>query len=601
MRTSRLKTNHNLEWLILILSVFLCANCAGATTLNVPVQYTTIRAAVDAAVSGDIVQIADGTYSGAENTDIELLDKDIIIQGNPENPASCVIDCSLHGSYRGFVYGYAITSLSRLEGITIRGSNQGSGAGLIAYGNPEIANCIFADNSADYGAAMMIFGSPVISNCKFSNNTAIWGAGTIIRDGSPVFDLCIFTSNQATSSGGGICVKGGTPTLSNCSFSDNNADMGAGVYMDNGYTTLSNCIFYDNSAGWGGGIYGENGSQVAAINCSFTGNTAAGDGGAIQPGVAVFLGGSTADLTNCILWDDTGGEISLYGTNTIKVSHSIVQGGYTGNGNINADPLFADVSIGDLRLKAKSPCIDAGDNSVVNAPPFKLVDGKIVDLDGSPRISNNTVDIGAYETINVNTTPPVITLPANMTVAAAGTSGTVVKYSVTAIDDLDGNVAVTCSPASGTKLPLGVTTVNCTATDSNGNTTTASFTVTVRYTFKGFLCPIKSNGSSFKQGSILPVRFQLPNPKGGFISDATARIYVTKLSNSTCANKTNITPACQTGKGNLFYYERISKQYIFLLNTNSMSTGTWQIGVDLGDGNLNNTATITITRGCGRH
>ena len=89
-------------------------------------------------------------------------------------------------------------------------------------------------------------------------------------------------------------------------------------------------------------------------------------------------------LINCILWDDSPDEIS---GGTPDITYSDVMGGWIGTGNINADPLFADV---DLRLSAGSPCIDAGDNSAV--PP-----GVITDLDGYPRIVNDVVDMGAYE------------------------------------------------------------------------------------------------------------------------------------------------------------------------------------------------------------
>lgn len=83
--------------------------------------------------------------------------------------------------------------------------------------------------------------------------------------------------------------------------------------------------------------------------------------------------------------------------------------------------------------------------------------------------------------------PPDLTVPADMTVEANGPAGSVVTYSVAAgngsgEDDENGrptgNVAVSCSPASGSTFPLGATLVTCTAT-SSGGTTSKSFTVTV--------------------------------------------------------------------------------------------------------------------------
>jgi hypothetical protein len=81
-----------------------------------------------------------------------------------------------------------------------------------------------------------------------------------------------------------------------------------------------------------------------------------------------------------------------------------------------------------------------------------------------------------------DTTLPVVTVPANATVEAAGPAGAVFTYSASATDNIDGVLAVTCSPASGSTFPLGTTTVTCTATDTHGNTGSASFTVMVNDT-----------------------------------------------------------------------------------------------------------------------
>jgi hypothetical protein len=78
-----------------------------------------------------------------------------------------------------------------------------------------------------------------------------------------------------------------------------------------------------------------------------------------------------------------------------------------------------------------------------------------------------------------DTTPPVLTLPANITTEATSALGATVIYAATALDAVDGPVSVTCTPASGSTFPLAVTTVNCSATDDAGNTANGSFTVTV--------------------------------------------------------------------------------------------------------------------------
>ena len=85
----------------------------------------------------------------------------------------------------------------------------------------------------------------------------------------------------------------------------------------------------------------------------------------------------------------------------------------------------------------------------------------------------------AYFRFATDSTPPVITVPAAQTVTAQGPLGAVVTYTATAVDDLDGPVPAVCTPASGTLFPNGPTTVTCTAADSFGNTSSASFVVTV--------------------------------------------------------------------------------------------------------------------------
>jgi hypothetical protein len=81
-----------------------------------------------------------------------------------------------------------------------------------------------------------------------------------------------------------------------------------------------------------------------------------------------------------------------------------------------------------------------------------------------------------------DTTPPVLSLPADIIVEAVGPAGAVVTYSATATDSSDGVLAATCTPVSGSTFPIGVTTVNCSSTDISGNTATGSFLITVRDT-----------------------------------------------------------------------------------------------------------------------
>ncbi len=81
-----------------------------------------------------------------------------------------------------------------------------------------------------------------------------------------------------------------------------------------------------------------------------------------------------------------------------------------------------------------------------------------------------------------DTTPPTLNLPANITTEATGQLGAVATYSASANDAVDGAVLVSCSPTSGSAFPIGTTSVNCSASDTVGNTANGSFSVTVQDT-----------------------------------------------------------------------------------------------------------------------
>jgi hypothetical protein len=75
--------------------------------------------------------------------------------------------------------------------------------------------------------------------------------------------------------------------------------------------------------------------------------------------------------------------------------------------------------------------------------------------------------------------PPVITVPADMTVEAQNFSGAAVTYVATAVDWQGRALPVACNPASGAGFGFGRTTVTCTAKDSQNRTSTKTFHVTV--------------------------------------------------------------------------------------------------------------------------
>lgn len=107
---------------------------------------------------------------------------------------------------------------------------------------------------------------------------------------------------------------------------------------------------------------------------------------------------------------------------------------------------------------------------------------------GTTTVNCSVTDLGGLSasgsfTVSVqDTTPPSMSLPSDITAEATGPSGAVVNYSASANDLVDGAVAVSCSPASGSTFALGTTPVSCSATDARGNSASGSFNVTVQDT-----------------------------------------------------------------------------------------------------------------------
>jgi hypothetical protein len=172
--------------------------------------------------------------------------------------------------------------------------------------------------------------------------------------------------------------------------------LGGGVWCDSG-GVVSNCFIINNRAGENGGgiIYGK------AINCVIAGNYSKNYGG----------GASLCEVINSTVVGNTIGSTPSYGggiygataKNSIVTGNSAVNGPNSyastlanccttplpgGPGNFTNDPAFVNYATGNYRLQNTSPCINAGDNSLVQGS---------VDLDGHPRIAGSSVDVGAYE------------------------------------------------------------------------------------------------------------------------------------------------------------------------------------------------------------
>ncbi len=291
--------------------------------------------------------------------------------------------------------------------------NQGSyaddwhGAVMAKNSSPTFRFCCFNDNISYRGGAITTESScySIIEFNHITRNQADSGGGIRVDwESDPLIRYNLIEENEASGSGGGIYVAAKGKAIIYGNVIRNN--ISSGLFGGGGVTLWSGTIYYgtfshvfDNLiinnratgsdiATGGGGIY-SNYDTSRIYNNTILGNEAPRGGGLFVT-TASFL---PPLVTNSIFWANaapTGSQIyadPVHGS-TVTVTCCNVEGGYSGTGNIDTDPLFSDAAEGDFHLTWDSPCRDAGKNISY------LSD---VDFEGDPRIVDSVVDMGADE------------------------------------------------------------------------------------------------------------------------------------------------------------------------------------------------------------
>ncbi|HHT03498.1 MAG TPA: hypothetical protein GX005_04160, partial [Bacteroidales bacterium] len=237
------------------------------------------------------------------------------------------------------------------------------------------------DNSLHVLTSIWSFKDPILSPSVFDgfiveegyansySNENHSGGGLYLSNASHLIRNVWFKSNYALSTGGAICgVNSSSVIFENILFTNNRVNnYGGAVYSSASDLEFYNCLFYDNySDYWSGAIYGANTGAVKVFNS--------------------------------IAWNNDSGNYYSQFYN-VSTSNSIVQGGYPGIGNIDADPLFMDPENGNFMLRDGSPAIDAGSKD--SLPEFLTTDYL-----GLSRVQGNEVDMGPFESIVMANTMP---------------------------------------------------------------------------------------------------------------------------------------------------------------------------------------------------
>jgi parallel beta helix pectate lyase-like protein len=304
---------------------------------------------------------------------------------------------TLDGGYGGSVVNALwLQTWNTLDGFIIQNGRATNGAGIfckassLTIANNQITANV-ATNVAGRGGAIYCSARTFITNNLISLNKANLGGGVYCeRDSTPLIANNILVDNFVTPGtgmpaggfpgGGGVCVDNSSATIANNFFIRNVAtnlgsrfayggaiccepDVTHSVLVANN-TLLQNTAVMSGGSETGGAAYSEAKSVRFVNNLIALGSS----------GIKIRAGSSATFHNNCAFgnrWFDYDGIASPTGT----------------NGNIAVDPLL--ISTNDLHLGPGSPCVDAGDNSALQAG--------WIDLDGQARRAGAHIDIGADE------------------------------------------------------------------------------------------------------------------------------------------------------------------------------------------------------------
>ena len=361
--------------ILFFLIIFSCS-ILFATIINVPDDQPTIQAGINVADNSDTVLVHPGLYF--EN--INYNGKNIIVASLflTTQDTTYISDTIIDGNQNGTVI--------------IFENGESSDAILCGF---TIMNDFKPTMSSGGGGIYILNSNPHLHDLIISANFATSGGGIYSYNACPILNNLIIINNEVPSStgrGGGIylmdCDK---MTIKNLSIINNETGgHGSGLFLDDCESLIfENVIVSNNECGYmgGGALYFQNSDAIILNSTIYHNNNQYSGGG--------LTGGYNVHLVNSIVYGNSEPQLEI----DHLADYSLIQGGFPGIGNIDAEPFFVNAILGDFHLQDSSPCIGSGiDEIEINgityfAPEF--------DLKGNPRPAptGSMPDMGVYENL----------------------------------------------------------------------------------------------------------------------------------------------------------------------------------------------------------
>jgi hypothetical protein len=347
---------------------------------------------INSAASGDSIFVAAGTYfplykaADTTTTGIATTDRDM---------AFVLVD-------NVKIYGGFPTNADDVNHTTIYDRNWNAYPTILSGDIGSLNDS--TDNCYHVVIAVNISNAAILDGFTITGGNANIGTGQIRIDNRNINRI----------HGGGIYISYSSPTLTNIILSDNIANTnGGGIYnvcatgASLSQPVLTNVLIVNNktiiSGGSGGGIYNSI-SHPILTNVTIVNNKSNGGGSITNTTTA------SPKIRNSIIWGNTKSDgITPSDTMTNgrpQYTNSLIGDAKLGNGIIlNTDPLFIDAINGDFRLTECSPAINRGNSSFYSVDSIPDISFATADLGNNPRIVDNQIDLGAYESQGIFSIP----------------------------------------------------------------------------------------------------------------------------------------------------------------------------------------------------